>query len=71
MLSHHGRAIGRRHARKHLGWALNAAAETTDASAGMLKAHRERVLTADEPALVHRRLAEAYDAFGGTARIAA
>ena len=28
MLSHHGRAIGRRHARKHLGWALNAAAET-------------------------------------------
>ena len=71
MLSHHGRAIGRRHARKHLGWALNAAAETTDASAGMLKAHRERVLTADEPALVHRHLAEAYDAFGGTARIAA
>ena len=71
MLSHHGRAIGRRHARKHLGWALNAAAETTDASAGMLKAHRERVLTADEPDLVHRHLAEAYDAFGGTARIAA
>ncbi len=71
MLSHHGRAIGRRHARKHLGWALNAAAETTDASEGMLKAHRERVLTADEPALVHRHLAEAYDAFGGTARMAA
>jgi len=70
MLSHHGRAIGR-HARKHLGWALNAAAETTDASEGMLKAHRERVLTADEPALVHRHLAEAYDAFGGTARMAA
>jgi hypothetical protein len=37
----------------------------------MLKAHRERVLTADEPALVHRHLAEAYDAFGGTARMAA
>jgi nifR3 family TIM-barrel protein len=71
MLSHHGRAIGRRHARKHLGWALNAAAETTDASEGMLKAHRERVLTADEPALVHRHLAEAYDSFGGTARMAA
>ena len=71
MLSHYGRAIGRRHARKHLGWALNAAAETTDASEGMLKAHRERVLTADEPALVHRHLAEAYDAFGGTARMAA
>ena len=28
MLSHHGLAIGLRHARKHLGWALDAAAET-------------------------------------------
>jgi len=37
----------------------------------MLKAHRERVLTAEEPAVVHRQLAEAYDAFGGTARMAA
>ena len=27
MLEHHGLAIGRRHARKHLGWALDAAAE--------------------------------------------
>ena len=34
MLSHHGRAVGRRHARKHLGWALNAAAETAGASEG-------------------------------------
>jgi nifR3 family TIM-barrel protein len=71
MLSHHGRAIGRRHARKHLGWALNAAAETAGASESVLKAHRERVLTADEPVLVHRHLAEAYRAFGGTARMAA
>ena len=29
MLSHHGVALGRRHARKHLGWALDAAAETS------------------------------------------
>src|SRR5712671_6648330 len=71
MLSHHGRASGRRHARKHLGWALDAAAETAGAPEGMLKAHRERVLTAEEPALVHRHLAEAYGAFGGTARMAA
>jgi tRNA-dihydrouridine synthase len=71
MLSHHGRAIGRRHARKHLGWALNAAAETAGAPEGMLKAHRERVLTAEEPAVVHRHLEEAYGAFGGTARMAA
>jgi hypothetical protein len=71
MLSHHDRAIGRRHARKHLGWALNAAAETSGASESLLNAHRERVLTVDEPALVHRHLAEAYGAFGGTARMAA
>ena len=32
MLAHHGVAIGRRHARKHLGWALDAAAATTAAS---------------------------------------
>jgi tRNA-dihydrouridine synthase B len=71
MLSHHGRAVGRRHARKHLGWALNAAAETAGASEGLLKAHRERLLTAEEPAVVHRHLAEAYDALDGTARMAA
>ena len=28
MLHHHGVAIGRRHARKHLGWALDSAAAT-------------------------------------------
>ncbi|HTQ84053.1 MAG TPA: tRNA dihydrouridine synthase DusB, partial [Pseudolabrys sp.] len=31
MLGHHGLAIGRRHARKHLGWALDAAAATARA----------------------------------------
>jgi tRNA-dihydrouridine synthase B len=71
MLSHHGRAIGRRHARKHLGWALDAAAETAGASENLLKEHRERVLTADEPALAHRHLAAAYGAFGETSRMAA
>jgi tRNA-dihydrouridine synthase B len=71
MLSHHGGAIGRRHARKHLGWALDAAAEAAGASESLLKAHRERVLTADEPALVHRHLAAAYGAFGETSRMAA
>jgi len=64
-------AGGRRESAPHLGWALNAAAETAGASEGLLKAHRERVLTAEEPALVHRHLAEAYGAFGGTARMAA
>jgi tRNA-dihydrouridine synthase B len=71
MLSHHGIAIGRRHARKHLGWGLDAAATTAGAPVELLKAHRQRVLTAEQPALVHRHLAEAYDAFGSEQRAAA
>jgi tRNA-dihydrouridine synthase B len=71
MLSHHGMAIGRRHARKHLGWGLDAAAATAGAPVDLLKAHRQRVLTAERPALVHRHLAEAYDAFGSEQRAAA
>ena len=67
MLSHHGRASGRRHARKHLGWALDAAAETARASEALLKAHRARVLTADDPAAVRRHLADAYVDFASAA----
>src|SRR5262249_60959940 len=69
MLSHHGRDIGRRHARKHLGWALDAAAETAGASDAALKAHRGRVLTADDPTAVRRPLADGYADFacGGPA----
>jgi tRNA-dihydrouridine synthase B len=63
MLEHHGLKIGRRHARKHLGWALDAAAASAGASADLLKAHRTRVLTADEPAQARRLLADAYDDF--------
>jgi nifR3 family TIM-barrel protein len=64
MLAHHGIAIGLRHARKHLGWTLDVAAATASAPAHLLKAQRSRVLTATEPALVLRRLAEAFDVFG-------
>ena len=64
ILAHHGIAVGLRHARKHLGWALNTAAATAQASADCLKAHRNRVVTALEPAIVQRRLVEAFDAFG-------
>jgi tRNA-dihydrouridine synthase len=63
MLAHHGLRIGLRHARKHLGWALDAAAETAGASESALKAQRSRVLTADDPAQVRRHLADAYHAF--------
>ena len=65
MLAHYGLAIGLRHARKHLGWALDAAAASAGAPAHLVKAQRGRVLTATDPAVVLRRLAEAFDAFGG------
>ncbi len=71
MLAHHGIAIGRRHARKHLGWALDAAAETAGAPDALLKFHRGRVLTADDPSMVRRHLADAFAAFGSSERIAA
>jgi tRNA-dihydrouridine synthase B len=64
MLVHHGVAIGLRHARKHLGWALDAAATTVGAPGALLKEHRGRVLTATQPAVVRDRLAEAFKTFG-------
>ena len=63
MLGHYGREIGLRHARKHLGWALEVAAHTARAPLDLLKRARARILTATEPAAVLRHLAEAYDAF--------
>ncbi len=63
MIDHHGIAIGRRHARKHLGWALDTAAATAGAPVALLKHHRARVLTADEPVHARRHLADAYDDF--------
>jgi nifR3 family TIM-barrel protein len=71
MLAHYGVAVGRRHARKHLGWALDAAAWTVGALQSVLQAHRQRVLTADEPAAVRRHLADAFDAFGSLQKVAA
>jgi tRNA-dihydrouridine synthase B len=63
MIAHHGVTIGRRHARKHLGWALDAAAASAGVSPEVLKIHRSRVLTAEEPSQARRHLAEAFDAF--------
>lgn len=64
MLEHHGLKIGRKHARKHLSWALDAAARSAGVSGELLKVHRARVLTAEQPPDARRLLAEAYDAFG-------
>jgi tRNA-dihydrouridine synthase B len=68
MLGLYGIEVGLRNARKHLGWTLAAAAASADASAEVLKLHRSRVLTATDPASVLRRLAEAFEAFGCSAR---
>lgn len=67
MLAHHGVDIGLRLARKHLGWALDSAAMSADAPIHLLKEHRSRVLTATNPAIVQHSLAEAFEAFAGSA----
>jgi hypothetical protein len=56
--------VGVRHARKHLGWALDAAAACAGVPAEMSRKHRTLVLTAERPDDVMDRLADAYDAFG-------
>ena len=63
MLAHHGLRIGLKHARKHLGWALDAAASTAGVALDTLKRWRGNVLTSETPNVARARLAEAYDAF--------
>jgi tRNA-dihydrouridine synthase len=63
MLAHHGLRIGIRHARKHLGWALDAAAATAGVAFDTLKRWRGSVLTSETPSEARDRLAQAYDAF--------
>ena len=61
--SHYGVRVGLRHARKHLGWALQIAAQCSLAPAATLKKWRQRILTSDDPHLVHRSLQDAFDDF--------
>ena len=63
MLEHHGLRIGLRHARKHLGWALDAAAATAGVAFEQLKRWRSTVLTSENPAEARAQLAQAYDVF--------
>jgi tRNA-dihydrouridine synthase B len=60
---HYGLRVGLRHARKHLGWALEVAAHVGRAPAERLKAWRERILTSEDPHRVHQALADAFDDF--------
>jgi tRNA-dihydrouridine synthase len=61
--SHYGLRIGLRHARKHLGWALEIAAQCSRAPATTLKSWRQKILTSDDPRGVHRSLHDAFDDF--------
>jgi tRNA-dihydrouridine synthase B len=61
--SHYGLRIGLRHARKHLGWALEVAAQCSRAPAETLKTWRQRTLTSEDPSGVHRCLQDAFDDF--------
>jgi nifR3 family TIM-barrel protein len=63
----YGLRIGLRHARKHLGWALEIAARYSYAPAQTLKIWRERILTSDDPHRVHRSLQDAFDDFAWSA----
>jgi tRNA-dihydrouridine synthase B len=65
--SHYGLRIGLRHARKHLGWAIDVAAQYSRAPATTIKAWRQQILTSDDPAGVHRSLQDAFDDFAWSA----
>lgn len=69
MLSHHGIAIGRKHARKHVSSALDTAAEQAGMPVELLKEHRLAVLTADTPDETLHRLQEAFEHFAAFAQM--
>jgi tRNA-dihydrouridine synthase B len=65
--SHYGLRIGLRHARKHLGWALDVAADAAGAPAARSRPGAQRILTSEDPAGVHRSLPMHFDDFAWSA----
>jgi tRNA-dihydrouridine synthase B len=65
--SHYGLRVGRRHARKHLGWSLEVAARLARTPAPALRAWRQKILTSDDPKQVHHALAQAFEDFAWSA----
>jgi hypothetical protein len=63
-LGHSGRARGLRGARKHIGWALEAAAASFGHTAEWAKGWRTGLLAETEPANVMRGIADAFDDLG-------
>ncbi len=64
---HYGLRIGLRHARKHLGWALDVAAQGSRAPVATIKNWRKKILTSNDPTVVHRALQDAFDDFAWSA----
>jgi tRNA-dihydrouridine synthase B len=67
VLHHYGLRVGLRHARKHLGWALDVAAMCSCAPSAILATWRQKILTAEDPSGVHRSLENAFDDFAWSA----
>jgi nifR3 family TIM-barrel protein len=65
--SHYGLRIGLRHARKHLGWALEVAARCSRTPSARLKTWRAKILTSEDPCGVNRSLQDAFDDFAWSA----
>jgi tRNA-dihydrouridine synthase B len=63
-LSHSGKARGMREARKHIGWALEAAAVSFGQAAAWAKGWRAGLLAENDPALVMRGIGDAFDDLG-------
>ena len=65
--NHYGLRVGLRHARKHLGWALEVAGRCSRVPATTLKTWRAKILTSEDPAGVDRSLQDAFDDFAWSA----
>ena len=63
-LSHSGEARGVREARKHIGWALEAAAASLGQATAWAKGWRAALLAESNPSLVMRRIEDAFDDLG-------
>lgn len=63
-LSHYGRELGMRCARKHIGWSLAAAAASISRPAEIAASWRKRLLTLEDPARVVTGIRDAYDDLG-------
>jgi nifR3 family TIM-barrel protein len=64
LIALYGVRVGLRHARKHLGWGLEAAAQDSGAPVAVLKDWRQRILTSESTSDVETMLEDAFGDFG-------